>query len=52
MNGRKIFHWIHDWRAMIPKVNPFFLEQEAKIKTDAILLRAEEEASRRGQQIT
>ncbi len=33
---------IRDWLKMIPGVNKFFLEQEAKIKTDKVLDAAEE----------
>jgi len=36
-NARKIFDLIRDWLRVIPGVNRFFLEQEAKIKTDKIL---------------
>lgn len=36
-NARKIFDLIRDWLKLIPGVNKFFLEQEAKIKTDKIL---------------
>jgi len=34
---KKIFALIFDWLKMIPGINYFFLEQEAKIKTDRIL---------------
>lgn len=34
---KKIFALIFEWLKMIPGVNYFFLEQEAKIKTDKIL---------------
>lgn len=34
---KKIFHLIFDWLKMLPGVNRFFLEQEAKIKTDKII---------------
>lgn len=37
VNARKIFDLIRDWLKLIPGVNKFFLEQEAKIKTDKIL---------------
>ena len=37
-NADKIFSLIRDWLKMIPGVNRFFLEQEAKNKTDKILL--------------
>ena len=36
-NARKIFDLIRDWLKLTPGVNKFFLEQEAKIKTDKIL---------------
>ena len=34
---KKIFRLIASWLKMIPGINRFFLEQEAKIKTDKIL---------------
>ncbi len=34
---KKIFRLILDWLKMLPGVNRFFLEQEAKIKTDRII---------------
>ncbi len=40
-NARKIFDLIVEWLRIIPGVNRFFLEQEAKIKTDKIILLAE-----------
>jgi len=33
---KKVFHLIKSWLKLIPGVNRFFLEQEAKIKTDKI----------------
>lgn len=39
---KKILALITDWLRLIPGVNKFFLEQEAKIKTDKILLNAED----------
>lgn len=33
----KIIAWIKEWLKLIPGVNRFFLEQEAKIKTDKII---------------
>ncbi len=42
VNIKKIFALIRDWLKLIPGVNRFFLEQEAKIKTDKVLLAAEE----------
>lgn len=46
VNSKKIFHLIKKWLRIIPGVNRFFLEQEAKIKTDKILLVTEEEKKR------
>jgi hypothetical protein len=43
VKSRKIVHWIKDWLKMIPGINKFFLEQEAKIKTDKLLVLADEE---------
>lgn len=40
---KKILNLIRDWLKIIPGVNKFFLEQEAKIKTDKILLLADYE---------
>ena len=37
VNTKKIFDLIRKWMKMIPGINRFFLEQEAKIKTDKIL---------------
>jgi hypothetical protein len=39
---RKILELIKAWLRLIPRVNKFFLEQEAKIKTDKILAMADE----------
>jgi hypothetical protein len=46
VNTKKVFGLIKDWLKMIPGVNKFFLEQEAKIKTDKILLVTEEKKKR------
>ncbi|MEY4744569.1 MAG: hypothetical protein RL272_514 [Candidatus Parcubacteria bacterium] len=32
-----VLHAVNRWLKTIPKVNPYFLEQEAKIKTDKIM---------------
>lgn len=37
INISKIIKVIRDWLSKIPKVNKFFLEQEAKIKADKII---------------
>ncbi len=34
MQIKKILKWIYQWLKIIPGVNEFFLEQEAKIKSD------------------
>ena len=34
---KKIFQLLLNWLKMLPGINRFFLEQEAKIKTDKIL---------------
>lgn len=34
---KEIIEWVKDWLKMIPGVNKFFLEQEAKIKGDKIM---------------
>lgn len=36
-SARKVLHIITGWLASIPRVNKFFLEQEAKLKTDQIM---------------
>lgn len=36
MQIKKILQWIRSWLMIIPGVNTFFLEQEAKIKADKI----------------
>jgi hypothetical protein len=46
LKAKKVVDLIKDWLKMIPGVNKFFLEQEAKIKTDKIMLLAEEERRR------
>jgi hypothetical protein len=35
---KKIFRLILEWLSLLPNVNKFFLEQEAKIKTDKIIV--------------
>ena len=42
VHSKKILKAIVGWLKMIPGVNKFFLEQEAKIKTDKILLAVED----------
>jgi hypothetical protein len=43
---REIWKLIADWLRMIPGVNRFFVEQEAKIKTDRIIHIAEKQKGR------
>ena len=38
VNTKKVLLLIRDWLLTIPSVNKFFLEQEAKIKTDKIVI--------------
>ena len=45
--GRKILKLIRAWLKLIPGVNKFFLEQEAKIKTDKVVQMAEKEKEKR-----
>jgi len=45
-NAKKVFFLIRDWLKLIPGVNRYFLEQEAKIKTDKIHIITEEEKRR------
>jgi len=42
VNVKKILVLIGEWLKMVPGINLFFLEQEAKIKTDKILLNSED----------
>jgi hypothetical protein len=41
--AKKILKLIYNWLKLIPGINRFFLEQEAKIKTDKIIALAERE---------
>lgn len=47
ITARKVLGLIRGWLRLIPGVNRFFLEQEAKIKTDKVMRLAEEERKRR-----
>ena len=38
LNVKRALQLIRDWLLTVPKVNKFFLEQEAKIKVDKINL--------------
>lgn len=37
LKAKKVLHLVRDWLKMIPGVNKFFLEQEAKIKTESVM---------------
>lgn len=52
VKAKKVVQWIKDWLKMIPGVNKFFLEQEAKIKTDKVLALIEEEKQRQEEEIS
>ncbi len=47
----KILGWIREWLRMIPRVNKFFIDQEAKIKADKILTYARDQQKRRQDKI-
>ena len=47
VQAKKVLKLIVDWLRVIPHVNRFFLEQEAKIKTDRILALAEKEQQKK-----
>ncbi len=49
--ARKVVDLIKNWLRMIPGVNKFFLEQEAKIKTDKIMLMAEQKKNRQDMEV-
>ncbi len=51
VNAKKIFHLIRGWLKTMPGVNRFFLEQEAKIKTDKILFVTEEEKRKQNENV-
>jgi hypothetical protein len=42
IKAKEVLHLILHWLKIIPGINHYFLEQEAKIKTDKIVLLAEE----------
>lgn len=37
VKARKVLDLIRGWLRIIPRVNPYFLDQEAKIKTDKVM---------------
>lgn len=42
----KILDWIREWLSMIPRVNKYFIDQEAKIKADKVLKYTEDQKKR------
>jgi len=48
LKAREVLALVSGWLKMIPGVNKFFLIQEAKIKTDKLVVLAEEEKQKRG----
>mgnify|MGYP007098981495 CR=1 FL=1 len=48
VHTKKIFQLLFSWLKIIPGVNQFFLEQEAKLKTDEIMRIKEELDKQRG----
>ena len=46
VRANEIFELIKNWLKMLPKISAYFLEQEAKIKTDKVL-----EMKKKGQEI-
>lgn len=47
VKAQKVLRLIRNWLKIIPGINKFFLEQEAKIKTDKIMLLAKYEKEKR-----
>ncbi len=48
VHTKKIFQLLFDWLKIIPGVNKYFLEQEAKLKTDEMLRLKEEREKQQG----
>lgn len=49
LTARKVLHLIRSWLKLIPGINKFFLEQEAKLKTDDIMKYGREQMIKRRQ---
>lgn len=49
LTARKVLHLLRSWLKLIPGINKFFLEQEAKLKTDEIMKLGREEMLKRKQ---
>lgn len=47
LTARRVLHLIRSWLKLIPGINKYFLEQEAKLKTDAIMEYGREEMLKR-----
>lgn len=47
VKAKKVLNLVRGWLKIIPGINKFFLEQEAKIKTDKIMLLSEYEKEKR-----
>lgn len=47
LTARKVLHLLRAWLKLIPGVNKYFLEQEAKLKADEIIKLAQQEMLRR-----
>lgn len=47
LTARKVLHLLRSWLKLIPGINKFFLEQEAKLKADAIMKLGQEEMLKR-----
>jgi len=43
LSAHKVLRLIREWLGMIPRVNPYYLEQQSKIKTDQVIRIAESE---------
>lgn len=52
VSAKKIFDVLKEWLSLVPGVNKFYLSQEAKIKTDKLLLISEQEKKARSNQIS
>jgi hypothetical protein len=50
LTARKVIELIRAWLKMIPGINRYFLEQEAKLKTDEIMKLGQAEMLRRKHQ--
>lgn len=51
LTARKVLHLIRSWLKLIPGINKYFLEQEAKLKTDDIMKYGREQMNKRRHQV-